>query len=103
MSVSGTINDNTGLNARIGSVSQVSGSVSQGNELVVTRVAVPGPQGPQGAAGSSQNNIAQAQDVDVSGISDGALLQFRASDQKFVARNTLDTTSGTLVFSGGSF
>ena len=52
MSVSGTINDNAGLNARIGSVSQVSGSVSQGNELVVTRVAVPGPPGPQGAAGS---------------------------------------------------
>ena len=40
MSVSGTINDNAGLNARIGSVSQVSGSVSQGNELVVTRIAV---------------------------------------------------------------
>ena len=103
MSVSGTINDTTGLNARIGSVSNIKGSISSGNELVVTRITVPGPQGPQGAAGSSQNNIAQAQDVDVSGISDGALLQFRASDQKFVARNTLDTTSGTLVFSGGSF
>jgi len=64
---------------------------------------VPGPQGPQGTAGSSQNNISQAQDVDVTGLSDGALLQYRASDQKFVARNTLDTTSGTLVFSGGSF
>ena len=103
MSVSGTINDNAGLNARIGSVSQVSGSVSQGNELVVTRVAVPGPQGPQGAAGSSVNNISQAQDVDVSALQDGALLQFRASDQKFVARNQLDTSTGTLVFNGGSF
>ena len=41
MSVSGTINDNVG---RIGSVSQVSGSVSSGNELVVTRVTVPQPQ-----------------------------------------------------------
>ena len=103
MSVSGTINDNSGLNARIGSVSQVSGSVSQGNELVVTRVAVPGPTGPQGVAGSSENIIKEAADIDVSGLADGALLQFRASDQKFVARNTLDTTSGTLVFSGGSF
>ena len=103
MSVSGTINDNAGLNARIGSVSQVSGSVSQGNELVVTRVAVPGPQGPQGASGSSENNIAQAADVDVTNLADGALLQFRASDNKFVARNQLDTSTGTLVFNGGNF
>jgi len=91
------------LSGRIGSVSQIKGSVSSGNELVVTRITVPGPQGPTGAAGSSQNNVAQAQDVDVSGLQDGALLQYRASDQKFVARNTLDTTSGTLVFSGGNF
>jgi len=103
MSVSGTINDNAGLNARIGSVSQVSGSVSQGNELVVTRVAVPGPQGPQGAAGSSENRILIAADVDATSIADGALLQFRSSDQKFVARNNLDTSTGTLVFNGGNF
>ena len=37
------------------------------------------------------------------GIADGALLQFRASDQKFVARNQLDTSTGTLVFNGGNF
>ena len=103
MSVSGTINDNAGLNARIGSVSQVSGSVSQGNELVVTRVAVPGPQGPQGASGSSENRILIAADVDATSIADGALLQFRSSDQKFVARNNLDTSTGTLVFNGGNF
>ena len=53
---------------------------------------------PQGASGSSENNIAQSQDVDVTGLADGALLQYRASDQKFVARNTLDTTSGTHLF-----
>ena len=103
MSVSGTINDNAGLNARIGSVSQVSGSVSQGNEVVVTRVTIPGPAGPQGAACSSENIIAQASDGDVSGVADGALLQFRASDNKFVARNQLDTTTGQLVFNGGNF
>ena len=91
------------LSGRIGSVSNIKGSISQGNELVVTRITVPGPQGPTGAAGSSVNNISQSQDVDVSGLADGALLQYRASDQKFVARNTLDTTSGTLVFSGGIF
>ena len=91
------------ISATIGSVSQVRGSVSQGNEVVVTRVTVPGPAGPQGEAGSSENIIAQAADVDVSGLADGALLQFRASDNKFVARNQLDTTTGQLVFNGGNF
>ena len=91
------------ISGSVSSVSQIKGSISQGNELVVTRVAVPGPQGPQGAAGSSVNNVSQAQDVDVSGLADGALLQFRASDQKFVARNQLDTSTGTLVFNGGNF
>ena len=104
MSISGTINNNDGLNASIGSVSQVSGSVSSGNELVVTRVSVPGPQGPQGAAGSSANNISGAADVDASSLSNGALLQYNSSSQKWVARNSLDTSAGvTLVFSGGSF
>ena len=91
------------ISGSISSISQIKGSVSQGNELVVTRVAVPGPQGPQGVAGSSVNNISQAQDVDVSALQDGALLQFRASDQKFVARNQLDTTTGSLIFNGGNF
>ena len=58
----------TAISGKVSSVSQIQGSISQGNELVVTRVAVPGPQGPQGSAGSSLNNIAQSQDVDVSGI-----------------------------------
>ena len=91
------------LSGRIGSVSQIKGSVSSGNELVVTRITVPGPQGPQGAAGSSENRILIAADVDATSIADGALLQFRSSDQKFVARNNLDTSTGTLVFNGGSF
>ena len=91
------------ISGSVSSVSQIKGSISQGNELVVTRVAVPGPQGPQGASGSSENNIAQAADVDVTNLADGALLQFRASDQKFVARNQLDTSTGTLVFNGGDF
>ena len=73
------------LSGRIGSVSQIKGSISSGNELVVTRITVPGPQGPQGASGSSENNIAQAADVDITNLADGALLQFRASDNKFVA------------------
>ena len=93
----------TAISGKVSSVSQIRGSISQGNELVVTRVAVPGPQGPQGVAGSSENRILIAADVDATSIADGALLQFRSSDQKFVARNQLDTSTGTLVFNGGSF
>ena len=91
------------ISGSVSSVSQIKGSISQGNELVVTRITVPGPQGPQGASGSSENKLLEAQDVVTTGIADGALLQFRASDQKFVARNQLDTTTGTVVFNGGNF
>ncbi len=91
------------ISGSVSSVSQIKGSISQGNELVVTRITVPGPQGPQGASGSSENVIKEASDIDVSSLADGALLQFRASDQKFVARNQLDTSTGTLVFNGGNF
>ena len=105
MSINATLSNNAGLNSSIGCVSQVSGSVSQGNELVVTRVTVPGPQGPQGTAGSSANNIAQASDGDTTtlGLHAGAILQCTASTQKFGARTELDTTTGNLVLNGGNF
>ena len=41
--------------------------------------------------------------VHVSSLNDGALLQYRASDGKFVSRNEIVTTTGTLTFNGGSF
>ena len=91
------------ITGSISTTSPITGSISQGNQPSVTRVTVPGPQGPTGAAGSSENRILVAADVDATGVADGALLQFRASDQKFVARNQLDTTTGTLVFNGGNF
>ena len=39
-------------------------------------------------------------DVDVTSLNDGALLQYRASDGKFVSRNEIVTTTGTLTFNG---
>ena len=42
-------------------------------------------------------------DVDVTDLNDGALLQYRASDGKFVSRNEISTTTGSLTFNGGSF
>ena len=85
--------------------SSIVGSVSQGNQPQVVRVTVPGPQGPTGASGSSQNKISDALDVDITtfGLNDESLLQYRASTQKFVARTELDTTTGTIVLNGGNF
>ena len=42
-------------------------------------------------------------DVVTTGIEDGALLQYRSSDEKFVARTELATDTGTLRFNGGTF
>ena len=85
--------------------STIVGSVSQGNQPQVVRVTVPGPKGDTGASGSSQNEISGAADVDVTtfGLNDGAILQYRASSQKWTARNELDTTTGTFTLNGGSF
>jgi hypothetical protein len=53
-----------------------------------------------------QNNalkLALLQDVVTTNIQDGALLQYRSSDEKFVARTELETDTGTLIFNGGNF
>ena len=36
-------------------------------------------------------------DVDTTSLEDGAILQYRSSDAKFVARNEIVTTTGTLT------
>ena len=93
------------ITAKVNTPRTVVGSVSQGNQPQVTRVTVPGPKGDTGLAGSAQNNISAASDVDITSfpLQDGSLLQWRASTQKWTARNELDTTTGNLVLSGGSF
>jgi hypothetical protein len=52
---------------------------------------------------NSALKLALLQDVVTTNISDGALLQYRESDQKFVARTELETETGTLIFNGGNF
>ena len=93
------------ITAKVNTTRSVVGSVSQGNQPQVTRVTVPGPKGDTGLAGSAQNQISAASDVDVTSfpVQDGSLLQYRSSTGKWTARNELDTTSGNLVLSGGSF
>ena len=52
---------------------------------------------------NSALKLALLNDVVTTNISDGALLQYRASDQKFVARTELETTTGTIIFNAGNF
>jgi hypothetical protein len=58
-------------------------------------------------SGSTLQNTALSlkllNDVVTTGIEDGALLQYRASDEKFVARTELETTTGTIIFNAGNF
>jgi hypothetical protein len=94
------------ITAKVVTSRTIVGSVSQGNQPQVTRVTVPGPKGDTGAAASAANiSLNQISNVDVStfGLDDGSLLQYSASTEKWIARTELDTTTGTIVFNGGSF
>ena len=42
-------------------------------------------------------------DVNATSLSDGALIQYDAATDKFVTRNELETTTGTITFNGGAF
>ena len=52
------------ITAKVETPRSVVGSVSQGNQPQVTRVTVPGPKGDTGLAGSAQNQLSLASDVD---------------------------------------
>mgnify|MGYP003112266052 CR=1 FL=1 len=88
------------ITANLTSSRSVTGSFAQSSQPQVVRVTVPGPQGPTGSSASTLQTLS---DVDVSTLNDGALLQYKASTNKVVARTTIDTTAGDIVLSGGSF
>ena len=55
------------------------------------------------AAGNATLQLKLLGDVDATTLDDGAMLQYRSSDAKFVARTEIVTTTCTLVFNCGSF
>ena len=94
------------ITATVNTPRTVVGSVSQGNQPQVTRVTVPGPKGDAGSVvGAASLELSGLSDVDTTSfpLADGSLLQYRSSTGKWTARNELDTTTGNLVLSGGSF
>ena len=62
-------------------------------------VALPSAQ----AAQNSSLQLKLLGDVDTTTLNDGAILQFRASDSKFVTRTEIVTTTGTLTLNAGTF
>ena len=59
---------------------------------------------PSGAAADNSSlQLKLLGDVDTTDLNDGAILQYRSSDAKFVTRNELVTTTGTLTINAGSF
>lgn len=74
----------------------------------VVRVTVPGIQGPQGIQGpvgtlELSGQINNSSDIDVSALADGAILQYSSSVVKWVARNNINTETGTLKLNGGTY
>tara|TARA_B100001564_G_C20471059_1_gene592647 strand:- start:138 stop:386 length:249 start_codon:yes stop_codon:yes gene_type:complete len=58
------------------------------------------------SAQAAQNNSLQLKllgDVDTTALNDGAILQYRSSDGKFVTTNEIVTTTGTLTLNAGAF
>ena len=79
---------------------------------ITAKINVNTSQGPQNvsvtlpsaqAAANSSLQLKLLGDVNTTNLEDGALLQYRATDSKFVARTEIVTTTGTLVFNCGSF
>ena len=79
---------------------------------ITARINVNTSQGPQNvsvplpSAQAAANNSLQLKllgDVDTTTLNDGAILQYRSSDAKFVTTNEIVTTTGTLTINAGAF
>ena len=55
------------------------------------------------AVQNSELRLSRLGDVDTTNLDDGAMIQYRSSDGKFVTRTEVVTTTGTLLFNCGSF
>jgi len=62
-------------------------------------VALPSAQ----AAQNSSLQLKLLGDVDTTTLNDGAILQYRSSDAKFVTTNEIVTSTGTLTINAGAF
>mgnify|MGYP001239474352 CR=1 FL=1 len=88
------------VKARINQTGGVRANIQSSTSSGPQQVSVQVPSTNVSVALSKLRNLS---DVDSTSLSDGALLQYDSSSDKFKTKNELDTTTGTLVFNGGSF
>lgn len=91
--ITATINPNTGTTARISS------PTSSGPQKV--SISIPAPI--QIVNSNLQLKLLGDVDTTTEGLIDGSLLQYRSSDQKFVTRTNIITTTGNLTLNGGEY
>lgn len=90
------------ITATVSSSSSTTAKIKQDTSNGPQRVQVTVPA-QQTAINNSDFLLRSLGDVDANNAQDGALLQYRASDRKFVVRTELETETGTLIFNGGAF
>ena len=92
-------------------MADVTATVGQSNSTTAS-ICVNTASGPQTvsvslpSAQAAQNSSLQLKllgDVDTTTLNDGAILQYRSSDAKFVTTNEIVTTTGTLTINAGAF
>ncbi|MDA7798412.1 hypothetical protein N8956_00260 [bacterium] len=92
-------------------MADVTATVGQSNSTTAS-IGVNTASGPQTvsvslpSAQAAQNSSLQLKllgDVDTTTLNDGAILQYRSSDAKFVTTNEIVTTTGTLTINAGAF
>jgi hypothetical protein len=89
------------INATVSGVTNnIVGTVSQGNEVAVTRITVPGPAG---LSGEKATKFAELSDIDITNIGDGAMIQYNATTSKFEVKQDIDQIAGVVRLSGGIF
>ena len=91
--ITATINSNNTTSAQINS------PTSTGPQ----RVSITIPAGSAVVNGQLQLKLLADVDTVTEGLNDGAMLQYISSDQKFVTRNEIITTTGNLTMNGGEY
>ena len=80
----------------------ITAKINSNNSNRPQRVSVTVPA-QQTALNNSDFLLRSLGDVDANNAQDGALLQYRASDGKFVTRTELNTDQGILILNAGAF
>ena len=76
---------------------------SDGKSQVVS-VSIPGPKGDSGTVVAGENlNLSDLADLNTSLMTDGSMLLYSESTGKWVAKNDLDTETGTITINAGHF